>query len=340
MSILSSIGSSALSGLTGGISSVIGGVGSLFGAQRQYKNNRKLMAYSNQLQKDYFDYTFGKNAEYNNPFAQVGRLKSAGINPALALGGNVTNTQSGETATPAAPNSSAPMQNKVDPLTSVQMENVQADTNLKNEQAETQKEEQQRTRMDGLLKQREAAIRQLDYHIKEKSSDAIIKAYEKQVELLDEQIFKTNGEGAYWHQKSYTETYETQKQFYEVYGAYYENHVIKPLQKKLLDAKIGTELTQQVLNIAMAEFNRQNAETIKQLRPYQIDQIVNGIDVATANVGLATLKTFIGNGQFSDLVRQIVNAVTYGSGNDLGDVISHFAQRAGVRKTSVRGRGR
>ena len=336
MGVLDTIGNAALSGLTGGISSVIGGVGSLFGAQRQYKNNRKLMSYSNQLQKDYFDYTFGKQADYNNPFAQVGRLKSAGINPALALGGNVTNTQSGETATPAAPNSSAPMQNKVDPLTSAQMENVYAETNLKKEQAKTQQEEQRRTRMDGLLKQREAAIRQLDYHIKEKSSDAIIKAYEKQVELLDEQIYKTNGEGNYYHQKAYTETYETQKQFYEVYGSYVENHFIKPLQVQLTKANIDVAKSQAFVNSTLGRLNIEQAETIKQMRPLQLHQLANSINIAVAQFGLDWFKTTTGDSYIGDIMKVIRQSPAGSADDELQKVYEQFGIKPYVYPTRGR----
>lgn len=125
---MAGIGSALGSGLKNGLSSaasgmVTGAVGGLFGgikAKKQHKRNKEILALQNQyeidrmnlqadlnkeqadysqgLQKNMYDYTFDKEAEYNDPSAQVERLKKAGLNPALMYGGSgTTGSASGTT---------------------------------------------------------------------------------------------------------------------------------------------------------------------------------------------------------------------------------------------------
>lgn len=125
---MSGIGSALGSGLKSGLSSaasgmITGAVGGLFGgirAKKQQKRNKEILAlqnkyeidrmnlqadlnkeqadYSQGLQKDMYDYTFEKEAEYNDPSAQVERLRTAGLNPALMYGGSgTTGSASGST---------------------------------------------------------------------------------------------------------------------------------------------------------------------------------------------------------------------------------------------------
>lgn len=125
---MAGIGSALGSGLKSGLSSaasgmVTGAVGGLFGgikAKKQHKRNKEILALQNQyeidrmnlqadlnkeqadysqgLQKDMYDYTFEKEAEYNDPSAQVERLRTAGLNPALMYGGSgTTGSASGST---------------------------------------------------------------------------------------------------------------------------------------------------------------------------------------------------------------------------------------------------
>jgi hypothetical protein len=125
---MAGIGSALGSGLKSGLSSaasgmVTGAVGGLFGgikAKKQHKRNKEILALQNQyeidrmnlqadlnkeqadysqgLQKNMYDYTFNKEAEYNDPSAQVERLKTAGLNPALMYGGSgTTGSASGTT---------------------------------------------------------------------------------------------------------------------------------------------------------------------------------------------------------------------------------------------------
>ena len=67
-----------------------------------YETTKKLMNKSLAQQKDYYDYTFDKNAQYNHPSEQVARLKQAGLNPNLVYGGvqNVAQGSSGGSSTP------------------------------------------------------------------------------------------------------------------------------------------------------------------------------------------------------------------------------------------------
>lgn len=125
---LAGLGSSLGSGISSGLSSAASGlatgaIGGLFGgirAKKQHKRNKEILGlqnqyeidrmnlqadlnkeqadYSQDLQKEMYDYTFDREAEYNNPKAQVERLKTAGLNPALMYGGSGTaGTASGST---------------------------------------------------------------------------------------------------------------------------------------------------------------------------------------------------------------------------------------------------
>lgn len=125
---LAGLGSSLGSGISSGLSSAASGlatgaIGGLFGgirAKKQHKRNKEILGLQNQyeidrmnlqadlnkeqadysqgLQKEMYDYTFNKEAEYNSPEAQVERLKTAGLNPALMYGGSgTTGTASGST---------------------------------------------------------------------------------------------------------------------------------------------------------------------------------------------------------------------------------------------------
>lgn len=125
---MAGLGSALGKGVTSGLSSaasglITGAAGGLFSgikAKKQHKRNKEILALQNQyeidrmnlqadlnkeqadysqgLQKDMYDYTFDKEAEYNDPSAQVGRLRTAGLNPALMYGGSgTTGSASGST---------------------------------------------------------------------------------------------------------------------------------------------------------------------------------------------------------------------------------------------------
>ena len=85
--IASGAGQAVLGGLASGIGSIFGG-----GSRRKaYHRSKRLMKYQMGLDKDMFDY---QNA-YNTPAAQMARLKSAGLNPALMYGQGTTGNASG-----------------------------------------------------------------------------------------------------------------------------------------------------------------------------------------------------------------------------------------------------
>ena len=84
----SSLGSGLASSIGGAL---VGGAFGLAGQKLQTKQEKELMQYQFDLQKQMFDY----QAAYNSPSAQMGRLRAAGLNPNLVYGnGSVVNTNS------------------------------------------------------------------------------------------------------------------------------------------------------------------------------------------------------------------------------------------------------
>lgn len=82
----SSLGSGLASSIGGAL---VGGAFGLAGQKLQTKQEKELMQYQFDLQKQMFDY----QAAYNSPSAQMGRLRAAGLNPNLVYGnGSVVNT--------------------------------------------------------------------------------------------------------------------------------------------------------------------------------------------------------------------------------------------------------
>lgn len=88
-SFLNSATGSGLASSVGG--ALVGGLFGLGGQKLQTKQEKELMQYQFDLQKQMFDY----QAAYNSPSAQMGRLRAAGLNPNLVYGnGSVVNTNS------------------------------------------------------------------------------------------------------------------------------------------------------------------------------------------------------------------------------------------------------
>ena len=86
-SFLNSATGSGLASSVGG--ALVGGLLGLGGQKLQTKQEKELMQYQFDLQKQMFDY----QAAYNSPSAQMGRLRAAGLNPNLVYGnGSVVNT--------------------------------------------------------------------------------------------------------------------------------------------------------------------------------------------------------------------------------------------------------
>lgn len=77
----------------GGGASIFALFGNLLASYLNYFNQKKLQKQQQDFQKEYFDYTFGKQSEekwkeiyYNDPWRQLQRLKSAGLNENLMYG--------------------------------------------------------------------------------------------------------------------------------------------------------------------------------------------------------------------------------------------------------------
>lgn len=85
--LASGSGQAVLGGLASSIGSIFGGSS----RRKAYHRSKRLMEYQMGLDKQMFDY---QNA-YNTPGAQMSRLKSAGLNPALMYGQGTTGNASG-----------------------------------------------------------------------------------------------------------------------------------------------------------------------------------------------------------------------------------------------------
>lgn len=107
-SFLGSLSSGLGSGIAGMGLSMVGGMFSGIKAKKQHKRNKELLqmqnqmeiermglqadynkqqaAYNQELAKGMYDYTFNKEAEYNDPKEQRKRMEAAGLNPALMYG--------------------------------------------------------------------------------------------------------------------------------------------------------------------------------------------------------------------------------------------------------------
>lgn len=120
-----------VSGLTGGLfDTLFGGIA----ANRQLKNQKKLMNHQYDLQKQMFDYT----SEYNSMKNQVQRYKDAGLNPNLLTGqsqmaGTTGTISSGSAAMPLA---QSQMQYAQHAQIASTTENLRADTDLKKSQVD------------------------------------------------------------------------------------------------------------------------------------------------------------------------------------------------------------
>lgn len=67
---------------------VIAGVGNLAGAGLQHQQQKQLLDYNAALNLE----QWRRETAYNDPSSQMARLRAAGLNPDLAIGGNVANT--------------------------------------------------------------------------------------------------------------------------------------------------------------------------------------------------------------------------------------------------------
>lgn len=243
-------------------------VGNLVGASINNNYAKQQMKLQNELNKNYFDYV----SEYNSPFNQVGRLKQAGLNPALAFGGGITNTQS------AVGSSTIPSVNYANNLGSdavnsalsatqihtqkVQNDNTQADTALKDEQSKTEQSKQTNMAFDNLLKNQDIIAKKLDNAIKSKASEDIIKTYKAQFNLLNQQVETEI-------QKQSTLESERHKNEQIAETTRQEREMLLPLRQTLISAQISDTLADKVMKLAAAHLSNKQAWQIEQLTPDQ-----------------------------------------------------------------------
>ena len=252
-------------------------IGNLVGAGINNNYAKSQMRLQNELNKEYFDYT----SEYNSPFNQVGRLKAAGLNPALAVSNGVQNTQS------AVGSSTIPNPNYASSLGSdavnaanvaaqietqkVQNDNTKADTNLKEEQANTELSKQAGMDVDNALKQQETIARKLENAIKRQASPEIIKSYKQQLSLLTNQVAteiqktRLNESQSYLNEQNAWITRENRE-------------ILLPLQKTLLEAQIDATKASAIASRAGASLSLKQVWALNQLTPKQREELVAKIN--------------------------------------------------------------
>lgn len=265
------------------IGSIIGAgistIGNLVGAGINNNYAKQQMKLQNELNKEYFDYT----SEYNSPFNQVGRLKAAGLNPALAVSNGVQNTQSavGSSTIPNVNYASSLGSDAVNAANAaaqietqkIQNENVKADTTLKEEQANTEQSKQSSIDVDNVLKQQETIARKLDNAIKRSASPDIIKAYKQQLSLLTNQVAteiqktRLNESQSYLNEQNAWITRENRE-------------IMLPLQKLLLSAQINATNASAIASRAAASLSLKQVWALGELTPKQKEELTAKIEKA------------------------------------------------------------
>lgn len=173
------------SALIGAGASIINGIGNLFGVSKSNKTNREIAAMTNatnerinQSQLDYNWQMWHAQNEYNNPAAQRKRLTDAGLNPIYyGLDGN--SAASGNSFSPIAAQQASPtIPQNFDFVSDAamkyaQIQNMQADTNLKNAGAglDIEKAESERQLRSGMLTIQGQNIRLNENYIKSSAKE-------------------------------------------------------------------------------------------------------------------------------------------------------------------------
>lgn len=119
-----------MSGLAGAIGGIISSGINYVSNRETNKANQHLAELANQWSLDQWN----RENAYNNPVAQVERLKAAGLNPAMMYGqGGIQNLAADSPAVTSAAGTQRAFQ--IDPLTAAQIANINADTNQKKVQS-------------------------------------------------------------------------------------------------------------------------------------------------------------------------------------------------------------
>lgn len=269
-------------------SAAIGAGSSLFGSLFGNSLTRGNMRLANQLNKDLFDYTFGKQADYNNPLAQVGRLKAAGLNPALAVAGGVGNTIQGATSSSNAPSAVGPdVAEKAAQTTLLteQIGNVKADTKQKESAAalndankEVAEQNAVKARYDILSSKYESQLKQLDVAIKSEASPEIIKNLKLQVQRTAADIQMLTNQAAQFGANAREANARAAVEEFT-------RDVLQPLQEKIGMSEVNLKNAQAILAHAMAALSNAQAWQIRQLTPAMKDKLNAEITELFARAG-------------------------------------------------------
>lgn len=161
------------------IGGAISGIGKIFGASVDYKNNKRLMALQNeyntqqaQLQNEMNVANWQMQNEYNTPANQMKRLQEAGLNPNLIYGNGQTSTGNANAleASVGYPSATAQASNFGDlgmadaARTFMQMEQTNANIDVLNSQVQKNEAETQVALQEALNKQTSRALQDLDLH--------------------------------------------------------------------------------------------------------------------------------------------------------------------------------
>lgn len=312
---------SAINGAIANTWNIASGIGSFVQNKRNLKKYLNFQREENQLTRDYNlnlakqqnqwnIEQWNRENEYNTPFAQMARMKAAGLNPDLAYGQQNLSAASPEMTAgePGSPMDYSPVANS---RTIGDTVNQAANTRLTNAQA--QLAESQANKVDAettgqtinnewLPKLLKGQVDINDAEIKQKLADAGLKG--KQIEVATEQI------------KVMQQSVKESQKKIEDLQSQMENRTFQQVQAmleyNLKKDKQHYEISEILSKISV---NRSSAKRIMALLPYDIAESISRTNVNDATAALTFLKqgterliqvsTNIDNAHKSELIKAL-----------------------------------
>lgn len=255
-----------------GIGSAAAGIGSIanyFSQKSANASNLQIARETNQANLDLYNKQFSdqyklwkENNAYNDPSAQMSRLKAAGLNPTLNMGSNPTGIAQAATAPSANPmigaHMEAPMINYSDVATSI---NAISDSIKKSAEATGIQTNNQYIAQE--------KVQQIN-HLMALNEEAMANARKGSAEWEYLQVQRKYLEGQY---KMFAETFPEQKQTFAL------DNQVKQAQKEMLSAQMRSYNSESAYKDSLKALNDTEGT-------YRARQLQKGIDLLISQVGL------------------------------------------------------